>query len=120
MSRGSCVPKEVLGDNFKGVLSTDFYSAYMYYLGEHQLCWVHLLRDLKRLKETHPDDKTVDDWVQKVRSIYDRAKEYKTDRPREGEQDALQDCIRKRAPALPQEVRSNRLDEVGHRDRVSS
>ncbi len=73
MSRGSCVPKEVLGNNFKGVLSTDFYSACMDYFGEH------------------PDDKTVAGWVRKVRSIYDRAKEYRhsrmglagTNRPRE-------------------------------------
>lgn len=83
MSRGSCVPKEVLGDGFEGVLSSDFYSAYMYYLGEHQFCWVHLLRDLKHLKEAYPDDKGVADWVLEIRAIYERAKQYKTNRPRE-------------------------------------
>ena len=44
----------------------------------------------------------------------------KTDRPREGKQETLQGRIRKGAPAFSQVLGPNRLDEVGHRNRVDS
>lgn len=37
-SRGSRVVEEVLGDDFTGVLTTDFYAAYNIYCGFHQRC----------------------------------------------------------------------------------
>ena len=49
-SRGSKVVREILGidgENFEGVLTTDFYAAYNEYSGFHQRCWVHYLRILK-------------------------------------------------------------------------
>lgn len=36
-------------------LLSDFYGAYNIYEGVKQRCWVHLLRDLKKLVEKHPD-----------------------------------------------------------------
>ena len=75
-SRGSDVVKQVLGEEFKGVLVTDFYAAYSFYPGEHQRCWVHYLRDLHYLKEKHPDDQSVQKFVADIRDVFDRAREY--------------------------------------------
>ena len=52
-SRGSKVLTEVLGDTFAGVITSDDHSAYRKYhkKGRRQLCWAHLIRKLKALKE---------------------------------------------------------------------
>ena len=52
--RSQRVVEEVLGDEFEGVLVSDFYGAYNVYQGPHQRCWTHLLRDIHQLKERHP------------------------------------------------------------------
>jgi transposase len=54
-SRGCKVLKEVLGDTFKGSITSDFYSAYVSYAcPKQQYCLAHLIRDIKYLK-TLPD-----------------------------------------------------------------
>jgi len=73
-SRGSCVVKEVLSEEFEGVLVTDFYGAYNVYDGVKQRCWVHLLRDLKELATKYAGDKNVRRWVNAVKRVYYRAK----------------------------------------------
>ena len=73
-SRGSCVVREVLSDEFEGTLVSDFYGAYNVYEGLKQRCWVHLLRDLKELASKHAGDKRVQRWVKAVKSVYYRAK----------------------------------------------
>lgn len=58
-SRSAKVVKEVFGENgenFEGVCVSDFYSSYNLYLGPHQRCWIHYLRDIKKLlKDQKPD-----------------------------------------------------------------
>jgi len=76
-SRSSEVVKEVLGEEFEGVLVTDFYGGYNVHLGMHQRCWVHLLRDIHELKEKHGKDQSLRRWAAKVKAIYERAKGYK-------------------------------------------
>jgi len=56
------------------VLVCDFYGAYNVYDGPIQRCWVHFLRDLKKLLEAHPDNENVREWVESVRAIYKVAK----------------------------------------------
>lgn len=57
-SRGSQVLKEILGDNFAGAITTDFFSAYISYANEkQQFCLAHLIRDIKFLI-TLPDKQT--------------------------------------------------------------
>jgi transposase len=53
-SRGSKVLRSVLGDTFKRVISSDDHSAYSCYHknGLRQLCWSHLIRKLKGLKDS--------------------------------------------------------------------
>lgn len=74
-SRASRVVKEVLSDEFEGVLVSDFYCAYNAYEGVKQRCWVHLLRDLKTLVEKHPKNKSVVVWADKFMQIYKQARD---------------------------------------------
>lgn len=68
LSRSGTVAQQMLGETFHGTLVTDFYAGYDWYSGPHQRCWVHLLRDLRELLETHgatyPE---LHDWVSHVR-----------------------------------------------------
>ena len=82
-SRAAEVAKGVLGEGFKGKLVCDFYSAYGALDVVCQRCWVHLLRDLKKLKEAYPDKPDVDEWTQRIRDVYERAKSFESDIPRQ-------------------------------------
>ena len=73
-SRAKTVVSRTLGEQFSGVLVSDFYGAYNVYEGVKQRCWVHLLRDLKILREKHPDNESVAQWVGCIKSIYEQAK----------------------------------------------
>jgi len=51
MSRGSQVARELLGEQFSGILVTDRYSAYNWYpVRWRQVCWSHLLRDFEAIR----------------------------------------------------------------------
>jgi hypothetical protein len=78
-SRSAKVVKEVLGEggeNFGGVLVTDFFTSYNEYLGPHQRCWVHYLRDIKKLKEDNPKDRKLKGWASKIHTLLEEAKYY--------------------------------------------
>ena len=75
-SRAGAVVEEVLGEEFDGVLVSDFYGAYNVYQGPHQRCWVHLLRAMHQLKERYPQEVAVAAWTEGVREVYDRAQAY--------------------------------------------
>jgi len=55
-SRGSAVPKGVLGDRYKGIVISDFYSAYNRLKVRQQKCWVHLLRELREIAKSDPSE----------------------------------------------------------------
>ena len=65
--------EEVLGDEFEGVLVSDFYGAYNVYQGPHQRCWTHLLRDIHQLQERFPEHAGLAQWSRRVREVYDQA-----------------------------------------------
>jgi hypothetical protein len=71
-SRAGAVVKEVLGDEFVGVLVSDFYGGYNIYEGAKQRCWVHYIRDLKALAEKYG---MAAPWVDAVLALYWRARE---------------------------------------------
>lgn len=61
-SRGSNVVKELIGEDYAGVIVCDYFSAYRKCLTDMtglvvQFCWAHLVRDVKFLAE-HPDKVT--------------------------------------------------------------
>ena len=72
-SRGRQVVSRMLGSTFTGHLVTDFLGSYNVYAGNHQRCWVHLLRLLHALKEKHAAEAAVGTWAQAVRAVYDAA-----------------------------------------------
>ncbi len=53
-SRGSKVPKALLGQAFEGVVVSDFFSAYSPLEYEKAKCWAHLLRDSRELIKGQP------------------------------------------------------------------
>lgn len=53
-SRGSKVPKALLGEDFQGVVISDFFSAYSPLDVEKAKCWAHLLRDSHQLTTGKP------------------------------------------------------------------
>lgn len=78
-SRGGVVARRILGPNFGGVLSSDFYGGYNEFPGEHQRCWAHLIRDLHELKEKNPPsgepvNKQTLEWVEEVCKLYHDAR----------------------------------------------
>ena len=75
-NRGRQVVDEVLGDEFGGVLVSDFYAAYNHYPGLKQRCWVHLLRDIDDLKALYPQDAGLTRWASAVKGVYTDAKEF--------------------------------------------
>lgn len=88
-SRAGEVAEEVLGSRFgfsaadsdaPQVLVSDFYAGYNRFLCRHQRCWVHLLRDLHKLRvampEGTPEEASVTAFVAQVRDVYDRARAY--------------------------------------------
>jgi hypothetical protein len=81
-SRAGTVVEEVLGEEFGGVLVSDFYGAYNVHAGEHQRCWTHLLRAIHELKERHPEDEALAAWAKGVHELYERAKAYAVPDPR--------------------------------------
>jgi transposase len=56
-SRSGDVPEGVLGIDFGGILSTDFFPAYNRFLCRKQKCWVHLLRDTKKISKNSEEAK---------------------------------------------------------------
>lgn len=73
-SRAGEVVKKLIGDDFEGVLGSDFYAGYNIHQGLHQRCWVHFLRDIHDLKKLHPDHVQLWQWAKLVKQIYERAK----------------------------------------------
>jgi len=74
-TRAGQVPVEVLGEQFGGIVTCDFYSGY-HRLGQLQRCWVHLLRDAKELAEINADRPEVAAWVEALAALYQQAKAF--------------------------------------------
>jgi transposase len=74
-TRAGHVVIDVLGNDYLGVLVSDFYGGYNTHMGLHQRCWVHLLRDVHELCRKFPTPGVLA-WAKNLRDIYDRAKAY--------------------------------------------
>jgi transposase len=74
-TRAGHVVTDVLGDDYKGVLVSDFYAGYNTHFGLHQRCWVHLLRAVHELYRKFPMPGVLA-WAKRLRDIYDRAKAF--------------------------------------------
>jgi len=72
-SRARAMLEREVGDDYGGVLVSDFYAAYTSYDGRHQYCWAHLLRDVDELVSQQRHDATVGGWADAVHALYQRA-----------------------------------------------
>lgn len=54
-SRAKKVVEEILGKEFKGIISCDGWKTYESFSDRLQRCWAHLLRESYHLKENHKD-----------------------------------------------------------------
>ena len=52
-SRGNDILKEILGEDYKGVICCDGWTAYTTYSNNLQRCWAHLLREAKKFAEDY-------------------------------------------------------------------
>ena len=96
--RGKTVVDEVLGDEFAGVLVSDFYAAYHHYDGPKPRCWAHLLRDIHDRRVLSPDDLPLVQWAEAVHQLYQQAKAFT--HPSEQQRRAAQLALERRLLAL--------------------
>lgn len=77
-SRGKKVLKEVLGEDFKGVIVCDGWKSYPNFTRRIQRCWAHLLREAKYLAERIDEAKPL---AQALHELYQRINISPKDRP---------------------------------------
>ena len=75
-SRGGKVIQSILGEDYEGILSSDFYGGYNRSIRAKakQKCLVHLDRDLKKLLMNFPTHNAVCLWAQRVRNFFQEAR----------------------------------------------
>ena len=67
-SRGLKALQEFLGEHFNGTLISDFYSVYDKFKALfHQRCNVHLIRELKKILKSWPDDEPTQTYGKKLK-----------------------------------------------------
>jgi transposase len=69
-NRGKAMVDEALGEEFRGVLVSDFYAAYHHYDGWKQRCWAHLLMDIHELRVLYPADASVEPWADGLHQLF--------------------------------------------------
>jgi transposase len=81
-TRAGHVVTDVLGETYPGIVVSDFYAGYNTHFGLHQRCWVHLWRDVHELKQKFPLPGVLA-WAEDLRKIYDRARAFASEKPKE-------------------------------------
>jgi transposase len=67
--RSSLVVEKILGTVFSGILVTDAWYAYMKIMCEKQTCMAHILRKIRKFRETYPRYYSVHSFYRKLRRI---------------------------------------------------
>lgn len=71
-SRSQKVVRRILGETFDGVLITDFYGGYNAVDCVKQKCWVHLLRELRELKDKYKGNKEIVTFARRLKVLFHR------------------------------------------------
>jgi len=85
-SRSKKVLKEILGEDFKGVIVCDGWRSYSSFTNGLQRCWSHLLRELRELAENFPQ---ASDLCHAMRNLYYKLKKAVSENPPPQERDRL-------------------------------
>lgn len=72
-SRSRNVVRDILGYNFSGVLSSDFYPVYDIEGFKQQKCWVHLMRETRNLANHENACKEAKLFHKKIKNLYELA-----------------------------------------------
>lgn len=75
-SRGSRVPKAILGEDYAGILVADFYAAYNF-VEKTQRCLFHLQGDIKDELEISPEDRALTQLEEGIKRIIEQGEEIK-------------------------------------------
>lgn len=68
-NRGKEVVDEVWGEEFAGVVVSDFSAAYHHYPGRKQRWWARLLREIHDLRRLYPADAALAQWARAVQRL---------------------------------------------------
>lgn len=77
-SRGSKVPKKILGKDYSGIVNCDFYGGYNF-LSNTQRCLVHFQRDIHDEAEVNPRGKGIQKLKTYIDEVIDAGKEIRKD-----------------------------------------
>lgn len=80
-SRGSKVPRRVLGRRHDGITVNDFYSAYNKFGGKQQKSWVHLLRETSKLSKKKNTNDEMKQFHKRIKRLYHDAVRFKEKKP---------------------------------------
>lgn len=75
-SRAGYVARRLVGEEYEGVVVSDFYTAYDQLDGLHQRCWAHVLREIHELRRQREDDAEFAAWAEQVHVLYERAEHW--------------------------------------------
>lgn len=76
--RSAQVPKDIIGEDYAGIMHADFYAAYNFF-PRTQRCLVHLLRDIKQELEVDENDKDLALLKTKIKEIIKTGQLLKTE-----------------------------------------
>ena len=110
-SRGAKVPKAILGEDYDGILHADFYAAYNF-LPKVQRCLIHFLRAIRDELEIRPEDKSLTDLKDGLKSIIEKGTQRKkTDdaQPRKAGRQQLEDKLQTLAKLESENKKTNTL-----------
>lgn len=80
-SRAGAMVDTVLGEDFGGIVTCDFYAAYHHLLGPKQRCWAHLLREVHDLSTAYPTDAALAGWKTALHDLYRQAVQWSASAP---------------------------------------
>lgn len=80
-SRGSKVPRKVLGKKHDGITVSDFFSAYDKFGGKQQKSWVHLLRETSKLAKKKNTSEEMKCFHKRIKRLYHDAVRLKEKEP---------------------------------------
>lgn len=83
--RGSAVVAKILGDIFSGVLVTDAWYAYNKIVCAKQTCMAHILRKIRKFRDTYPEHYELVQFYKKLNRILHAGERLKLSRERLGE-----------------------------------
>jgi transposase len=96
-SRGSDVPKEVLGEDFDGTVVCDGWTAYPAFCDDLQRCWAHLLREAEDVAEDYDEAQPI---YRRLKQMYVGLQSWLETDPTTSQRRRMQKSARKGLEAL--------------------